>query len=341
MTTRAACLLLVGLFTSACVTEYENPFQLLQDTSPPPAAADLVFAMSPSTRISATERDIFALDVDGGGPPVRLTSCVTRLPMCDVLDIAPAPDRLRVAVRRRSDSNNDSSVGSNEEEGVFVMDLDRAIEGRILQTLRGFTSLQWTRIDSETLIFSATGEGGVEDSYFSSPNGATVENLTLSPGVRERQPRFEPGIITYERIVDGQRGEAWVAREGTPDAVLSAGDPSAPNTLLPGTPYLVGSDTDPDAAPDASAVVFRRLTGLGTDGRGTWDIYTIKPDGTGRQTIASGPTFRGIPDWGRAGIVFVEVADGAASLIHIKNDGTRQVLLSGASLSLQSPRWLP
>jgi hypothetical protein len=43
------------------------------------------------------------------------------------------------------------------------------------------------------------------------------------------------------------------------------------------------------------------------------------------------------------GILFVEIPPGSAtaSLIHIAPDGTRRTLLSGAPLTLQSPRWLP
>jgi hypothetical protein len=61
--------------------------------------------------------------------------------------------------------------------------------------------------------------------------------------------------------------------------------------------------------------------------------------------IASGARFRGAPDWGARGILFVET-DAAASrseLVLLQPDGTGRTVLrtEDAGYRMASPRWLP
>ena len=98
-----------------------------------------------------------------------------------------------------------------------------------------------------------------------------------------------------------------------------------------GTLYFVGADADPDFSPDARSVVFRRLTATGNGGLGTWDVLTTSTDGSGLSVVASGPAFRGAPDWGPQGIVFaeVDVAAGTSQLVVIQPDGSgRRAIVS-------------
>ena len=107
----------------------------------------------------------------------------------------------------------------------------------------------------------------------------------------------------------------------------------------------MGSDADPAFAPDGRSIVFRRLTGTGNGGLGTWDVLTVRNDGTGLAVVASGPAFRGAPDWGTQGIVFaeVDVAAGTAQLVVTQPDGSgrRSILSVPAALQISNPRWLP
>jgi Tol biopolymer transport system component len=108
---------------------------------------------------------------------------------------------------------------------------------------------------------------------------------------------------------------------------------------------VVGSDADPVPSPDGLSVAFRRLTGTGNGGLGTWDLMTVKLDGTEPAVVATGPLFRGAPDWGPKGIVFVET-DAAASesrLVVLQPDGTARTVLrtENAAFRMASPRWLP
>jgi hypothetical protein len=90
--------------------------------------------------------------------------------------------------------------------------------------------------------------------------------------------------------------------------------------------------------------VFRRLTGVGNNGLGTWDLLTTRTDGTGIRTVVTGNAFRGAPDWGPQGILFAEQdpATNQYSLVVVQPDGSgRHVVLAlPAGFILSYPRWL-
>ena len=119
--------------------------------------------------------------------------------------------------------------------------------------------------------------------------------------------------------------------------------------MLPGTPYIVGSNASPAFAPDQQAIVFRRLTGTGNGGLGTWDILTTASNSTTDEPLpvsVGGGVYRGAPDWSlyNGRIVFVEtdMTTGVSSLVSILPDGTdRQVLHSeDAGFRMGAPRWI-
>jgi Tol biopolymer transport system component len=119
----------------------------------------------------------------------------------------------------------------------------------------------------------------------------------------------------------------------------------AEGPVLPGTSYVVGADADPAFAPDGSAIVFRRLTGVGNGGLGTWDLMVVGSDGTNLRTLASGPVFRGAPDWGPRGILFVETdaTSGQSRLVLLQADGSGRTVLHSedAAFRMAAPRWIP
>jgi Tol biopolymer transport system component len=220
------------------------------------------------------------------------------------------------------------------------VDLARSVEGGLLQSNAKVSGIDWSP-SGDVLVYAAAGEGGIEDLYRADPNGQNTRNLTSTNTVRERRPRIDPSgsAALFERIdVDG-KGQIWLfSSTGTQVRVTTGGDGSA---ALAGTPYVVGSDADPDFSPDGRSVVFRRLTG--SDAPGTWDIMTARLDGTGLTTLVTGAAFRGAPDWGPKGIVFSEIDSTSARLVVIQADGSgRQVLVTlGASFDISYPRWLP
>ena len=326
----------------ACNTTYDNPFANSNPTVAPRADATIVYASNGYAARPGSPDEIFAVG-DGGAGVTRLTFCNNDTRRCSSIEAAPAPDRFRVALRRvDTDSNKDGQLTATDGEALLVVDLGRSVEGGLLQSNAKVSGIDWSPT-GDVLVYSAAGEGGIEDLYRADPNGQNTRNLTSTNTVRERRPRIDPSgsAALFERIdVDG-KGQIWLfSSTGAQVRVTTGGDGSA---ALAGTPYVVGSDADPDYSPDGRSVVFRRLTGSGNGALGTWDIMTARLDGTGLTTLVTGAAFRGAPDWGPKGIVFPEVDSTSARLVLVQGDGSgRQVLVTlGSSFDISYPRWLP
>ncbi|HVD78163.1 MAG TPA: hypothetical protein VNH43_11150 [Vicinamibacteria bacterium] len=324
----------------ACNTTYDNPFANSNPTVAPRADATIVYTSNGYAARPGSPDEVFGVG-DAGAGVTRLTFCNTSTRLCSSIEAAPAPDRLRVALRRvDADGNKDGQLTAADGEALLVVDLARSVEGGLLESNAKVSGIDWSP-SGDVLVYSAAGEGGIDDLYRADPNGQNTRNLTSTNTVRERRPRIDPSgsAALFERIdVDG-KGQIWLfSSTGTQVRVTTGGDGSA---ALAGTPYLVGSDADPDFSPDGRSVVFRRLTGSG--GPGTWDIMTARLDGTGLTTLVTGAAFRGAPDWGPKGIVFSEIDSTSARLVVIQGDGSgRQVLVTlGASFDISYPRWLP
>ena len=75
------------------------------------------------------------------------------------------------------------------------------------------------------------------------------------------------------------------------------------------------------------------------------DIWIVNADGTNLQTVATGAAFRGAPDWGAAGVVFVETdaAVGESRLVLVAPDGSGRKVLRAepAAHRMSAPRFLP
>jgi len=254
-----------------------------------------------------------------------------------MLQVALSPDATRVVAVR---STPNATPGAS---ALYFMDLTRSVE-KLLFPRKRSSAVDWSA-DGSFLVYSSAGEslGTVEDLWYCAPDGSSDQQLTTTPTVRERSPRIDPGLRTavYEQI--DETGVGRIALFGTPPTLITSGPATGP--ALPGTPYVVGADADPAFSPDATRVVFRRLTGIANGGLGTWDLLSIASDGSDLQTVATGALYRGAPDWGKTGIAFVETdaAAGVSRLVVVQPDGTgRQVVLEeNAAYLLGSPRWIP
>ena len=212
----------------------------------------------------------------------------------------------------------------------------------------------------DLLGYSGTGQGNLDDLYRTDVKRPTPDNqqqtanlvcvptpvgtTTCDVTVAERHPRIDPPgeRAVYERIPSSGKAEIFIF--ATSASQLRVAEAGPGSELLPNSPYAVGANADPAYSPDGLSVVFRRLTGRGEDDRGHWDILTIGLDGSGLRTVASGPAFRGAPDWGSGGIAFPEIDATTAqpSLVIIQPDGTgrRTILTLGPNYVISSPRWL-
>jgi Tol biopolymer transport system component len=318
---------------AACGEPGGNPFSTNAPARPPAADAAILFVSGSWSTQRDAPRELMAMAADGSNPQ-QLTTCARAAQPCDILQVAPSPDPARViAVRTTPGAEPGAQV-------LYFMDLGRSVE-TILLPRRRIDSADWSRDGSFLLFASPTGQTGNEDLFTSGTDGSEEQNLTSTLDVRERHARLDPfgRTAVYERIDAAGVSRVYLFRE-TP---LTSGPATGP--ALPGTPYVVGADADPTFSPDGTAVVFRRLTSAGNGGLGTWDLMvTTGATGAEPRTIASGPTFRGAPDWGASGILFVETdaAAGRSELVRIQPDGSGRTVLrsesSGARMG--APRWL-
>lgn len=324
---------------AACNTEYDNPFARTETGLPPPITADVVFTSNSYTTRAGLPREIYA--AEGGGAGVtRLTFCNTDQARCDNVEAAPAPERQRMAIRRvTQDTDNDGRLTPADGEALVFVDLARGTEAELVPSNARVTGVDWSPL-GDFIIYSANGEGGQEDLWIMDPNGQNNRNRTLSAGIAERRPRLNASAnsAVYERIDATGKGAIFIFSAFR----VTSGGPGTER--LPGTPYVVGSDADPDFSPDGRFIVFRRLTGVGNGGLGTWDILTARTDGTEVTVAASGPAYRGAPDWGTEGILFneINVAGSTSQLVVIDPAGTsrRTPVTMGATFLLSFPRWL-
>jgi Tol biopolymer transport system component len=245
-----------------------------------------------------------------------------------------------MAIRRvANDTDNDGRLTDADAQSLVFADLARSVEAELIPSNARVNGVDWSPLN-DFIIYSANGEGGLADIWIMDPNGQNNRNRTLSPGIAERRPRLNAAAnsAVYERIDNTGKGKIFIF---SAFQVTNGGPGSDP---LPGTPYVVGSDADPDFSPDGRLVVFRRLTALGNGGLGTWDILTARTDGTELTTVAAGPVYRGAPDWGPEGILFneVDVAAGRSQLVLIDPAGTnrRTPITVGGTILLSFPRWL-
>ncbi len=329
----------------ACNHDYPSPFGGQGRTQAPPSGAALLFTSGAWATQPGSGRELFAANADGSGV-TRLTFCNDGA-ACDTIEAGIASDRRRTEVRRVK--------ASTPGTALVYLDLQQSAEAEIIPASQQVSGIDWSP-QADVLVYSAFRSTGVEDLYRVDPNGQNAADLSCAtsggvgtlgcdPTIRERRPRIDPtgNVAVYERTDATGRGQIYIFQTSANKIpVTTGGTPGAP---LPGTPYLVGSDADPTYSRDGGSIVFRRLTGLGNGGLGTWDVLTVHTDGTALAVLATGPLFRGAPDWGTQGIVFAETDAGAAttSLVVVQPDGSgRRVLLTQPlGFNLGFPRWLP
>lgn len=335
----APLLLLAAVLLPGCETDKPNPFADRALVEAPGPEADLVFtsdAWSPGG-----PRELYAV-ADDGTHLERLTR-YNDLQPTDVAEAAPSstpPDR---AILRRAteDSNGDGRVGEGDRTGLAYVDLRRAVEATVQPPERRASSLDWSR-DNDVVLFTGVEEGTLDDIIRMPPDGSTIFNLTATPLAAESRVRLDPSVSVAAFESPDAAGLSTVRlflAVGYHQVVTTGGTGSG---TVAGR--AVGSDADPAFSPDSSRLVFRRLVGPGPDGRGDWDVLTVKLDGSDLTTVASGPAWRGSPDWGPGGIAYPETdpAAGTTSLVVVQPDGTgRRVLATfPANVTVSHPRWL-
>lgn len=314
-----------------------NPFAASAQTTPPPKGAALIFASAVFTLTPGAPRELYAVNADGSNL-TRLTFC-NNTSLCDYAEASPAPDRERVGARRASvDTNGDGLIDETDGTALVFLDLKRGVEALLVPASRRVTGVDWAPSTGDFFVYSALpAGGGNEDLFAINYNGVNDRNLTCpsdasaqcNVAVRERRPRLDvsESAAAFQRI--DASGASLVAIFGSfsNQPALTAG----PN------------DADPVFSPDARHVAFRRQTdATANDGLGSWDIVTVATDGTGLSVVATGPAFRGAPDWGTNGLAWAEADASGQRLVVTGSDGSgpRTIVTQPAGVALSNPRWL-
>jgi hypothetical protein len=314
-----------------------NPFASAAQTVAPPSTAALLFTSSLYTLTAGAGREIYSASADGSNVS-RLTYC-NQASACDYAEAAPSPERERVGARRVSvDTNGDGRLNEADGAGLVFVDLRRGVEALLVPASRRVSGVDWAPNTGDFFIYSALpGGGGNEDLFIISYKGAEDRSLTCPVNaptpcdvlVRERRPRLDSleSQAVFQRVDAAGASQVVLFANSSSQIALSSG----PN------------DADPVYSPDNRRVAFRRLTNASANGgQGDWDILTVAVDGTGLQSVQSGPAFRGAPDWGPAGLVWVEADDASKRLVVTAADGAgpRTIMTLQPSVSLSNPRWL-
>jgi hypothetical protein len=335
-----AILVAVALAVSlaACSSNDDNAFDRFAFSQPPGEEAVLLYVSGAWAEETGMPRELFALNADGSQVE-RLTSCTQRSDPCDFLQVAPSSVRERVAAVRGS------VAGDPEASALFFIDLGRSVE-TIVAAARSVQAADWAISDA----FIAFSTGVPEELYTILPNGDQLSALTDTPERRERYPRIDyqvsnavyegldetPGKSRIFSLLGGEGGDPLAVTEGGPGT-----------EVLEGTPYIVGSDSTPAFSSSRTLIAFRRLTGTGNAGLGTWDILTVRLDTDEEPVVVAGggDVYRGAPDWSLDDeIAFVETdaAVGESRLVVVQPDGSgrRVIHVEDAGYRMASPRWL-
>lgn len=328
----------LGFVVGGCNREYSNPFSEATASQAPPASAAIMLTSGLWSSTAAAGREVYALNLDGSGL-TRLTNCNAGDNPCDTVETTAAPDRNRVYIRR--------ALGSPPlQPGLEFLDLSRGVGAAIIPPSEQASGVDWSPMDG-VIVYTARGQAGTDDIFAMDPNGQNNRNLTNTATLRERRARVDPAgsVAVFERIDGLTTGKAriFIFQNTQSQVAVTSGGPGT--EVLTGTPYVVGSDSDPDYSPDGRSIVFRRLTATGNDGLGSWDIVTVATNGSNPNVIVTGPVFRGAPDWNSRGILFTETdaAAGSSRVVVVQPDGSgRQVpLTQAARFNLGTARWLP
>jgi Tol biopolymer transport system component len=327
---------LLFAFAPGCSDDTSNPFDDFSLSRPPSDDAVVIYASGAWAGETGRPRELFAVNADGTDVQ-RLTTCTEQSEPCDYLDVAPSSNRDRIVAVR-------GAVGGDPlASALFFVDLGRSVE-TIIAPARRVQGADWS-IDDAFVVFTADEP---ENLFFSRPNGDELRPLTQSPDQRERSPRLDRTLAGVAlEVLDATPGKSVIAIFLGADDVPSVTTGGPGTEVLPGTPYVVGSDASPAFAPDSQRIVFRRLTGTGNGGLGTWDLYTIPTDEPLPEPVllvGGGDVYRGSPDWSEAGIVFVETdsASSESRMVVIQPDGSGRLVLHSedAGYRMRAPRWL-
>ena len=338
---RRSALVAMILLAAGCGQSGGNPFGSSSPSKPPAASAALVFVSGSWAADLGQPRELMAIAADGSGLQ-QLTSCARESTPCDILQVAPSPDRNRMIVVR---TTPDAEAGANV---LYFMDLTRSVQ-QILLPKRRVESADWSADGSFLLYSSASGQAGDEDLFTAGPDGTNEQNLTDSLTIRERFARIDPSARTaaYEHLDTDGVSHVYVFRETPITSGPATGTGAAGHTLRRRIGCHAGllPRRDPARLPAPDRHRKRRARDLGPDGDRAdgrrhaaharqraalprrpgleHPRHRVRRDRRGRGHVAAGPDPAGRQRADGAANRAGRVSDGGAALASLTDDGQR------------------
>jgi TolB protein len=227
------------------------------------------FAWSPDGSMLAftsfeegNDDDVFVVNSDGTGLRSFVASPLgEHSPQC-------SPDGTRIAFERWP--LRDSDPGTPD---IYTVGLDGGGEVPLVTSTGWDTGAVWSP-DGGRLAFTSD-RGGGEEIYVVNADGSGERQLTDLPDASATDPAWSPDGTRLSFVAhDGEQWDAWVVNA----------DGSGLLRLTPSD----RADGPAVWAPDGSLLTFTASeVTSGVDNTGTYDVYTIRPDGTGERRVTS------------------------------------------------------
>ena len=130
---------------------------------PPSATAAIVFVTGSWSAQAGAPREIFAIGADGANVE-QLTTCGRASQPCDILQVAPSPERTRmIAVRTTPDAEPGAQF-------LYFMDLSRSVES-VIFARRRVDSADWSQDGTFILFRRPTPRPATRTCSRSQPDG--------------------------------------------------------------------------------------------------------------------------------------------------------------------------
>ncbi len=234
----------------------------------------------------------------------------------NVSEPALSPDGTRLAFRGWGEPASEDSPYIDCAEPIFARYLaNTTLDGTELRGTGGFwedSHPDWSP-DGKRLLFD-TGRNGddIIRVMLINADGSGEEDLRIAG----QQPSWAPDndrFVFRGCDLTGNRCGLWLAR------------------AIPAKPWETGFNllgpvieepaaAHPDWSPVSEQIVYQSTTG------GSWDLYVINADGSGKRQLTTDPAVEGLPSWSPDGqwIAYVSDAGGSWGIWLIRADGSER-----------------